>query len=194
VPYLRERWAAGERRVTALWQALRERGYAGSYQRVAVAVAPWREQPAACGRRPQRLGPAAPAARRCSPRQLAWWLGRPDQDLTDRQRATLTALLAEQPALTEARTLALAFGRLLRERDGTALAGWLVAAEASGSAALRGFAAGLRRDQAAVQAALDHAWSSGQVEGQINKLKLVKRSMYGRAGLPLLRRRFLLAS
>jgi transposase len=188
---------------------LRERGYQGNYQRVAVAVAPWREQPAACGQRPKRLGPAAPAAcgqrpkrlgpaapaaRRRSPRQLAWWLGRPDADLTDRQRTTLTALLAEQPALTEARTLALAFGQLLRERDGTALAGWLVAAEASGSAALRGFAAGLRRDQAAVQAALDHAWSSGQVEGQVNRLKLLKRQAYGRAGFAQLRRRYLLAS
>jgi len=194
VAYLRERWDAGERGVTVLWQELRERGYQGNYQRVAVAVAPWREQPAACGRRPKRLGPAEPAARRCSPRQLAWWLGRPDADLTDRQRATLTALLADQPALTEARTLALAFGRLLRERDGTALEGWLVAAEVSESAALRGFAAGLRRDQAAVQAALDHAWSSGQVEGQVNRLKLLKRQAYGRAGFAQLRRRYLLAS
>jgi transposase len=194
LPYLRERWEAGEQRVTVLWRDLRERGYQGNYQRVAVAVAPWRDSPAPCGRRPKRLGPGEPAARRCMPRQVAWWLGRPDEDLTDRQRATLTALIAGRPTLAEARTLALEFARLVRERDGAAFESWLVAAEASGLAALRGFAAGLRRDQAAVQAALDHDWSSGQVEGQINRLKLVKRSMYGRAGLPLLRRRFLLAS
>ena len=192
--YLRERWDAGERRVMALWQELRERGYQGNYQRVAVAVAPWRDGPAPTGRRPKHLGPDAPAARRAAPRQVAWWLGRRDEELTDRQRVSLAALLAARPALVEARTLALELARLVRERDGTALETWLVAAEGSGSTALRGFAAGLRRDQAAVQAALDHAWSSGQVEGQINKLKLVKRSMYGRAGLPLLRRRFLLAS
>jgi len=59
---------------------------------------------------------------------------------------------------------------------------------------LHEFAAGIRRDQAAVQAALDHAWSSGQVEGQVNRLKLFKRQAYGRAGFALLRRRYLLAS
>lgn len=194
LPYLRERWAAGEQRVTVLWQELRARGFPGGYNCVAGAVAPWRERPAPSGRRPKRLGPAAPAARRCSPRQVAWWLGRPDEDLTDRQHAALATALAAQPLLAEARTLALEFARLVRERDGVALAPWLVAAEASGVAALRGFAAGLRRDQAAVQAALDHDWSSGQVEGQVNRLKLVKRQAYGRAGFALLRRRYLLAS
>ncbi len=194
VPYLRERWAAGERRVMVLWQELRERGYPGNYQRVAVAVAPWRDGPARTGRRPRHLGPPAPAARHASPRQVAWWLGRGDEDLTAGQRASLAVLLAAQPALAEVRTLALAFARLIRERDSAALEPWLAAAEASGVAALRGFAAGIRRDQAAVQAALDHAWSSGQVEGQVNRLKLVKRSMYGRAGFPLLRRRYLLVS
>ena len=193
LPYLRERWAAGERRVMVLWQELRERGFPGAYQRVAVAVAPWRDGPARTGRRPRHLGPSTPAARRCSPRQIAWWLGRCDEDLTDHQRASLAALLAAQPALTEARTLALEFARLVRERDGAALEPWLRAAEASGMAALRGFAEGLRRDEAAVQAALDYAWSSGQVEGQVNRLKLVKRAMFGRAGFAFLRQRFLLA-
>ena len=193
LPSLRERWAAGEQRVTVLWQELRARGFPGGYQRVAVAVAPWREQPAACGRRPRRLGPTEPATRRYSPRQVAWWLGRPDEDLTASQRAYLTALLADQPTLTGARTLALEFARLIRERDGAALEPWLVAAETSELMALRGFATGLRRDQAAVAAALEYAWSSGQVEGQVNKLKLVKRGMFGRAGFACLRRRFLLA-
>ncbi len=91
------------------------------------------------------------------------------------------------------RTLALEFARLIHERDGAALEPWLVAAETSELAALRGFATGLRRDQAAVAAALAYAWSSGQVEGHVNKLKLVKRGMFGRAGFACLRRRFLLA-
>jgi len=100
---------------------------------------------------------------------VAWWLGRPDEDLTVGQRAYITSLLADQPALTEARTLALEFARLIREHDGAALEPWLVAA------------------------ALAYAWSSGQVEGHVNKLKLVKRGMFGRAGFACLRRRFLLA-
>ncbi len=194
LPYLRERWAAGERRVTVLWHELRERGFPGAYQRVAVAVAPWRDGPARTGRRPRHAGPVEPAARRCSPRQIAWWLGHRDEELTDQQCTALAALLAAQPALIAARTLALEFTRLIRERDGAALAPWLVAAEASGVAAIRGFAEGLRRDEPAVQAALDYVWSSGQVEGQVNRLKLVKRAMFGRAGFAFLRQRFLLAA
>jgi len=193
LPYLRERWAAGEQRVTVLWQELRARGFPGGYGRVAVAVASWRDGPAPRGRRPRHLGSVVPAKRRCSPRQVAWWLSRPDEDLTGGQREYITSLLAALPPLAETRTLALEFARLIRERDGAALEPWLVAAEASELAAMRGFATGLRRDQAAVAAALEYAWSSGQVEGQVNKLKRVKRGMFGRASFACLRRRFLLA-
>ena len=78
LPYLRERWAAGEQRVIVLWQELRERGFPGGYSRVAATVAPWRDRPARTGRRPRHPGTAEPAAGRCSPRQVAWWLGRRD--------------------------------------------------------------------------------------------------------------------
>jgi transposase len=86
------------------------------------------------------------------------------------------------------------FRRLLHERDSTALEPWLTMAEGSANAEIRSFATGIRRDQAAVQAALDYAWSSGCVEGHITKIKLAKRAMYGRARFDLLRRRVLLAS
>jgi transposase len=81
----------------------------------------------------------------------------------------------------------------VRTHDEQALIGWLTAAETSALREFRDFAAGLRRDYAAVEAAVTSAWSSGQVEGQVTRLKLVKRSMYGRAEFPLLRQRFLLA-
>ena len=68
------------------------------------------------------------------------------------------------------------------------LDGWLREAEAS---ALAPFAAGLRRDEDAVRAALTEPWSNGQVEGQVNRLKVIKREMYGRAGFDLLRGRVL---
>src|SRR5262249_10943994 len=71
---------------------------------------------------------------------------------------------------------------------------WLEAAERSDLPELRGVAAGLRRAWAAVAAGLDLPWSSGQTEGQVNRLKLLKRQMFGRAGFDLLRRRLLLAS
>ena len=71
---------------------------------------------------------------------------------------------------------------------------WLERARSCGVEALATFAAGLRQDGAAVRAALTQPWSSGQAEGQINRLKMLKRQMYGRAGFDLLRRRVLLAT
>ncbi len=198
-PYLRERWEAGERRPQALWADIRARGFPGSWRRVQEQLARWRreERPANAGAgsvaAPLPL-PALPRGKRHPPRRVAAWLVREGDALTPTQRAYVAALVEACPAIRTAQPLAQAFARLIRTRDNTGLAGWLAEAEACAVVEVRDFAAGIRRDQAAVQAALDHAWSSGQVEGQINRLKLVKRSMYGRAGLPLLRRRFLLAS
>jgi transposase len=87
--------------------------------------------------------------------------------------------------------LARAFTRMVRERNEAGLDAWLVAVEASGIAELASFAAGMRRDEAAVRAGLSLPWSQGQVEGQVNRLKLIKRSGYGRAKFDLLRQRVL---
>lgn len=80
------------------------------------------------------------------------------------------------------------FGQLVRGNGGGSLAAWLDAASAT---ALRGFAQGLRADRDAVQAAVQEPWSNGPVEGQINRLKLIKRQMFGRATFDLLRQRVL---
>ena len=200
LPYLRERWDAGERRPHALHAEIQERGFSGSWRRVQEQLAAWRREARTArattseAAPPAPPPPALPRGRRRSPRQVAAWLVRPADELAPTQAAYLEALGAACPAIRAAQPLARAFARLIRTRDDTGLEGWLVDAERCEVAEVRDFAAGIRRDQAAVQAALDHAWSSGQVEGQINRLKLVKRGMYGRAGLPLLRRRFLLAS
>jgi transposase len=86
------------------------------------------------------------------------------------------------------------FCAMVRARERSALGPWLQDAAACPVLEIRTFAAGVRRDEAAVAAALAHPWSSGQVEGQVSRLKLVKRQMYGRAKFDLLRRRVLLAS
>lgn len=83
------------------------------------------------------------------------------------------------------------FGAILRAGDPAALKPWLDAAAASERG---GFVAGLRQDEAAVQASIAGPWSNGPVEGQVNRLKLIKRSMYGRAGFDLLRQRVLHAA
>uniref|UniRef100_UPI0036F3C19F transposase n=1 Tax=Thalassoroseus pseudoceratinae TaxID=2713176 RepID=UPI0036F3C19F len=70
---------------------------------------------------------------------------------------------------------------------------WQAKAWDSPCSELRRFAEGLERDRKAVQAAFDEPWSSGPVEGHINRLKTIKRQMYGRAGLALLRARMIRA-
>jgi transposase len=198
VPYLRERWEAGERRPKVLWAELRARGFTGAWRRVQEQLTPWRR-----ALRSARPGPPpAPAQRRpptpagtlLAPRHVAALLARPAAARTPAQAAYLEALLQLAPALEPVQALAQEFGRLVRERDPAGLAAWLGAAEAMGLAEVREFALGLRRDLAAVTAALREPWSSGQVEGQNTRLKLLKRQGYGRQRFDLLRRRVLRAA
>jgi transposase len=103
-------------------------------------------------------------------------------------------LLEAAPEVQQAVKELTAFRALLHDRDTTGLEPWLSTAEASTVPEIRSFAAGVRRDQPAVQAALDYAWSSGRVEGLITKIKLVKRQMFGRGSLDLLKQRVMAAS
>jgi len=83
---------------------------------------------------------------------------------------------------------------MIRNRNASALEPWLEEVARSGVSELRTFATGIKRDQAAIEAALTYEWSQGQVEGQINRLKLLKRQSYGRASFDLLRHRVLTRS
>lgn len=80
---------------------------------------------------------------------------------------------------------------MVREHTAEPLAPWLEAVKNSRQSELRSFASGIQQDLAAVTAGLSSPWSQGQVEGQVNRLKLVKRSMYGRAKFDLLKCRVL---
>ena len=109
------------------------------------------------------------------------------RDHLSKADAVLVAQIeAALPALAQARALTDQFSRMVRNSISDQLEPWLETAEASMIAA---FARGLRKDQAAVAAALNVPWSNGQTEGQINRLKLLKRQMYGRAGIALLKAR-----
>jgi transposase len=103
-------------------------------------------------------------------------------------------LLEAAPAVQQALDAIAAFRQLLQDRDSSGLEPWLRLAEASALPEIRSFAATLRRDQPAVQAALDYSWSSGRIEGQITKIKVVKRQMFGRGSLDLLKRRVMRAA
>ena len=113
--------------------------------------------------------------------------------LREGEQQRLHALLAHSDALAVAYRLTRAFATLLHERRGEELAAWVAEVKGGDSRELRAFAEGLERDWAAVVAGLTREWSSGPVEGHVNRVKLVKREMFGRANLDLLRRRVLLA-
>ena len=195
--YLRSRWQAGVQDAVLLWQELHARGYRGTARSVQRTVAPWRDGPALRGHHARRLQPpraAAPACRPPSARQAAWLLLRPRDALTVEEQQLRHRVLTATPEIEQAHVAIQAFRHLLRERDSEALEPWLATAEGSAVRELRAFAASLRKDQAAVQAALDYPWSSGRVEGHITRIKLVKRQMYGRGSVDLLERRVMLAS
>lgn len=196
--YLRARWQDGIQDATVLWRDLQARGYQGSVRTAQHAVLPWRDGPALRGHQSKRLSRPPTAAswthRPPSATQAAWWLLQSPTKLTPVQQSMRQRLLDSAPDVQQALAEILVFRRLIHERDAAALEPWLRTAELSPVPEVRGFAAGLRRDQAAVQAALDQAWSSGRVEGQITKIKLVKRQMYGRGSVELLKRRVMRAS
>jgi transposase len=126
-----------------------------------------------------------------SGRRAAWWLAKPEEDLDVEQRAFVETLCLSSEEEKKAREVALKFKEMISERQIERLDGWLQAASESGVRELQSFARTLSWDYDAVAAALRYEWSQGQVEGQINRLKLIKKQMYGRANFDLLRRRVL---
>jgi transposase len=106
----------------------------------------------------------------------------------------LKELYERNTELANARQLAQHFLRLVRERSGHKLDEWVADVHTAGPPELRGFSRNLRHDWDAVHAGLTERWSSGSVEGNVNKVKVAKRQMYGRARFDLLRKRVLLAN
>ena len=137
---------------------------------------------------------AEPASRHLTARRATWLVLRRPERLNDDEAAPLAQLQAQQPELAGAIALAQDFTRLVRERQPDQLEPWLARAAESPHVPLQRFAKGLRDDYDAVKAGVTLPWSNGPVEGQINRLKLLKRQMFGRANLDLLQQRFLLAA
>ena len=150
---------------------------------------------AACGL-PASAQPTLDAAPRQvpTPRTAAWTVLRRAEKRTVESQALLAGVRGRSPTLNQAIELTAAFTSLVRGREAAQLDPWLQQAERSAVPALQRFAKRLRADYGAVQAARSLDWSNGQTEGQINRLKTIKRQMYGRAGLDLLGRRLLLAA
>jgi len=183
-----EEWLArGGRNAADLYRDLRAEGCRAGYDSVRRYVS---RRLGSSGRPGPRTGDCKPAPPEPpSARKLSFVFIRRAEERETAEQARLDKLRDADAGLREALDLAAEFAGMVRKQVAVPLAEWLVKAEGSGCAELRNFAGGLRLDEAAVAAALTESWSNGPVEGQVNRLKLIKRSMYGRAGWELLRAR-----
>lgn len=126
-----------------------------------------------------------------SARELRWLLARQMEDLDEEQQARLQRLLESSTEVQKVYALLQNFHVMMKQKRQEMLDCWLEQADRSDITEMRSFAYGVRRDYAAVKAAVILPWSQGQTEGQVNRLKTMKREMYGRAGFALLRQRLL---
>ena len=124
-------------------------------------------------------------------RASVWLFMRRPERLDEIQREDLAAFRLAHPSLKTTYQLVQGFLQMMRQRQGERLDAWLSQVHESGLPELQSFAQGVEQDKAAVQAGLTLAINNGQVEGQVTKIKLIKRMMYGRATFPLLRQRVL---
>ena len=181
-PYLHQRFAAGTTNAAQLHREISDHGYTGNVQAVRLYVRALRN----------RTAPAEPPRPVPSPRTITSWIMRPRTSLTRDEQDQLDRVRIACPDISAACDLARAFTAMARDRRGQVLGQWIRQAELDGPDAIRGFAGFLRQDHAAVLAGLTMTYSSGIVEGHINRIKMLKRQMYGRAKLDLLRIRVVL--
>ena len=187
-PYVLERWQAGMHEGKQLYEEIRAQGFPGTVRIVQRFVQALVDEPS-----PSLLAPAT-AADRFSANKATWLFIREPKALTTEEQAELELICQRSATAERLYQLTQQFMTILRLRRGQEFEIWLQAVEASHIAELSGFAHSLLKDKDAVVAGLTLSYSNGPVEAQVHKLKLVKRSMFGRAKLPLLRQRLLNAT
>jgi transposase len=200
LPYLKKRHAEGCENASQLWREICQQGYPGSRSQVDKWMQLNRTHPAKTGakkyrteaelaylqsQKRQKRYPAIPSAR-----GLAWILSKEPSKLGETEKRDLE-WVHKDPIIAKIYNLVQQLAAMIRQREAGQLDDWLQACSRSGISCLKTFAKGILQDYDAVRAALETEWSSGQAEGQINRLKLIKREMYGRAGFDLLRLRVL---
>src|SRR5208337_1153406 len=194
--FLARRWAEGDKVGRRLFHDIRHRGYTGSRSHLERLLSEWRraERPATSRprestREDRAIDPAT--GWQISPIVAAALCMKPSKMLTQPQAVKVAALKEASPSFVIMRRLAMRFRGILRGNDPDKLDQWLDNAQSSGFSSIGRFARVLHRDVDAVKNAITEKWSNGQAEGQINRLKTLKRAMYGRAGVELLRARML---
>ncbi|MGE3266486.1 transposase, partial [Methylocystis sp.] len=179
LPWLDAQWTAGLRNGSELWRRLKNQGFRGCLR----VVSEW------AGRRRHAERAGTESLRRVpSARTIARLMTTGRDTLSKSETITIAAIEDGVPPLIEARAVIAAFHVMIRKKAEAELDAWI---EQAKSSLVTSFANGVAKDKAAVRAAIVSAWSNGQTEGQITKLKLVKRQMYGRAKLDLLEARLI---
>jgi len=180
-PHLHQRFNDGHTDGADLYREIRQQGYRGSPQTVRRYLQPFRP-----------TGTAPPATRAAPKiRQVVRWILTKPDNLDADQRQHLDAILARSPHLAAAACHVRSFAAMMNELAGHRLPDWITAVTGDDLPALHSFTTGIQRDLAAVTAGLTLPHSSGPVEGQVNRIKMLKRQMFGRANFDLLRARIL---
>lgn len=197
--YVREWWQQGNRNGLQLYRELTAQGYRGSSKAIYNYLARLRTPQSPSSSKSVSLKPQGRKSVETSPaplenfsaRRATWLFVRQLDELDETQQQELALIRQASPSAEVAYRLAQAFMQMIRRHTADQLQTWLACAQASHVPEFTSFAKGIQQDKAAVFAGLTLPWSNGPVEGHVNRLKLLKRSMYGRAKLPLLRQRVL---
>jgi transposase len=194
--HLEKRWREGCRNAKQLWREVRERGYPGGYKRVHQ----WRQRQRLLDARAAQGEPAVLAAysvssyrKGFSSRQLVWLLVHDTERLSAEEQEVLSRLCKQEPLIEQIRNLAQGFRALFKNKRPEALNAWFQGVAETALEDLKTFAVSLKREQDGLIAAIALPWSNGRLEGTVTKVKLIKRSMFGRGSFDLLRKRILLA-
>jgi transposase len=183
-PYVLKRWQEGEHHGPTLWQEIVSLGYTGSERTVYRHIETLKQANVQASLHPDRL-------RKFTASTAVWLFVRDKKSLDEIEQEDLAMFCQASPTLKRAYDLVQDFMQMVRKREGHRLDAWLEQVAKSDLPELQSFAAGVEKDKAAVKAGLTWPVNNGQVEGQVTKLKLIKRTMYGKAGFPLLRQRVL---
>jgi transposase len=191
--YLLERWNAGCRNGARLFREIKAQGFRGQATIVGDYVRRMRaaQRRLSPGHASEPATTIVEATTPLTPREATWLVIRREETLDAQEKRQLTALQSQEGELAEAIRLSQDFATLVRQRQPAQLDSWLERATQSTAQALARWATSLRDDYAAVKAGVSLPWSTGPVEGQINRLKMLKRQMFGRANIDLLRLRVL---
>lgn len=195
LPYLRQQWEQGVNNAAQLWRQIQQRGYEGSQSNIRQFLARWRKYPPHTAGVVSQTETQGPGMGHCpSPWRIARLMTQQPAHLARKDHRFLETFYQWCPSARIVAKRGRQFHALLRERRADLLDQWLKQVNASGIQTLKNFARGIQRDKQAVEGAMSTDWSNGQTEGQVNRLKLVKRDMFGRASFELLRKRILMTT